>query len=95
MSSDVRLPRMVAEIDMIASLIKRLVPSLANFLKRSIVVCALALDSHIMFIFRRIYSRFRRIYLDLSELKTSSCFLSMAKLCDGIPERVNKFLLEC
>ena len=28
---------MVAEIDMIASLIKRLVPSLANFLKRSIV----------------------------------------------------------
>ena len=35
-SSDVRLPRMVAEIDMIASLIKILVPSLANYLKRSI-----------------------------------------------------------
>ena len=34
-SSDVSLPRMVAEIDVIASLIKRLVPSLAN-LKRSI-----------------------------------------------------------
>ena len=28
------MPRTVAEIDMIASLIKRLVPSLANFLKR-------------------------------------------------------------
>ena len=35
-SSDVRLPHVVADIDMIASLIKRLVPSLANFLKRSI-----------------------------------------------------------
>ena len=36
-SSDVRLPRMVAEIHMIASLMKkRLVPSLANFWKRSI-----------------------------------------------------------
>ena len=34
--SDVCLPRMVAEIDVIAPLIKRLVPSLANFLKRSI-----------------------------------------------------------
>ena len=31
---------MVAEIDVIASLIKRLVPSLANFLKRSIVCCS-------------------------------------------------------
>ena len=31
-----RLSRIVAEIDMIASLIKRLVPSLANFLKRSV-----------------------------------------------------------
>ena len=35
-SSDARLPRMVAEIDVTASQIKRLVPSLANFLKRSI-----------------------------------------------------------
>ena len=38
-SSDARLPRMVAEIDVTASLIKILVPSLANFLKRSIVTC--------------------------------------------------------
>ena len=35
-SSDMRLPRMVAEIDMTATLIKRLGPSLANFLERSI-----------------------------------------------------------
>ena len=35
-SSDAHLPRMVAEIDVIAWLIKRLVPSLATFLKRSI-----------------------------------------------------------
>ena len=35
--SDARLTRVVAEIDAIASLAKRLVPSLANFLKRSIV----------------------------------------------------------
>ena len=35
-SSDVRLPHMVADIDVKASLIKRLVPSLANFLKRCI-----------------------------------------------------------
>ena len=35
-SSDARLPRMVAEIDVTASLMKRLVPILANFLKRSI-----------------------------------------------------------
>ena len=34
-SSDSRLPRMIAEIDVTAE-IKRLVPSLANFLKRSI-----------------------------------------------------------
>ena len=39
-SSDVRLPRIVAEIDIITALIKRLVPNLANFLKRSILcVC--------------------------------------------------------
>ena len=31
-----RLPRMVGEIDIITSLFKRLVPSLVNFLKRSI-----------------------------------------------------------
>ena len=35
-SSDARLPRMVAEIDVTALQIKRLVPSLANFLRRSI-----------------------------------------------------------
>ena len=38
-SSDVRLHRMVAEIDIIASLIKRMVSSLANFLKRPIYSC--------------------------------------------------------
>ena len=37
-SSDARLPRMLAETDVTASLIKSLVPSLANFLKRSIYV---------------------------------------------------------
>ena len=40
-----RLPRMVAEFDIITSLIKRLVPGLANFLKRSIGVLSFTFES--------------------------------------------------